>query len=155
MSIIQLKDYQGKPEEIRKLSKELNTGNHQLDCSGISSLTSKELNALFSQIRPEWMTYQELNKFINMDTLEDGFKMQIQNYIQYWRAPKPPISPWLKVTGLGIIIAGIGILVLWGLKINHDSKRRIEKNSLTIDTIWKTVTNSSQINLLEGHLNQK
>ncbi len=45
--------------ELRKLSTRLNDGQSQLDCQGVSGLNENEMEALFSNIRPEWRIAQE------------------------------------------------------------------------------------------------
>ncbi|MCU0537523.1 MAG: phosphate/phosphite/phosphonate ABC transporter substrate-binding protein [Hydrococcus sp. Prado102] len=75
--------------ELRKVSARLNNG-EKLDCSGVYGLTTRQLKALFSQIRLEWRHQNELERFIDLDTLNNELYLVLVNFLDSLKQPSPP-----------------------------------------------------------------
>lgn len=52
-------------------------GNVILDCSGVESITSEQLEFIFAQIPDDW-DFTKLTEIINLDTLSENFANQLK-----------------------------------------------------------------------------
>ena len=143
---------------IRQASKKLGNSEEKLDCTSISSLTKKELKALFRHLPKEWRSPQgqELYKFIDLNTLNGDLKRCIIAYLT--TSSEPPLThssrnfaaSFIKKTKLSYLFFSIvalgGISFLSFRTIQYFSQPKLRARSLVIGTLW---TQQSQEKLAE------
>ena len=146
--MVSLSEYLSKGEAgLRDLSKILNSGEDTLDCTDVQALDDKELKALFSRIRPEWMTDEELSNFIEVNTIENELVAQIRKYlIEQERITRRREMLLRILIPLGIVaIPVIGLLVR---SYPYITKAKIQAKTITIGTLGSQEYQESVANYL-------
>ena len=153
-------------EEIRNASRLVNqlNGETKFDCTGVYGLNNEELNALFSGIREDWKECEELENFIDMETVDENLRLRFHDYLRNLNSPEPssppdqPIPPsspekprfqfkWI----VAIILASLGA-ILGARSLPYFLNPKLEADSVTIGTLWTPEAQSELSNYLEETL---
>ena len=153
--MIELKSVLEQPlNEISAVSRVLNSGAARLDCTNVYNLEPEQLNALFSHIRPEWRRWQELERFIALDTVHDDLRIVIREYLQNLDSnpiPEPtPKTSQARIASL-IVVGGLVSLGL-GLSLPYFLKPKLQADSLTIGTLYKVENQTKLADYLRQEL---
>jgi ABC-type phosphate/phosphonate transport system substrate-binding protein len=137
-NLIEIRSQGIKP--LKELSQRLDDRTSILNCNGVTELEARELKALFSCVRKEWLDFQEFSNFIDINTLESNSQLS-RDFIAY--ADKEVVrrdSSWLKknkIVVFSIAVTIIGLPILTYL---------LQKPPILIP---KAVTNSPSVSTLE------
>ena len=88
--------------ELKNLSKRLNAQTSTLDCKEVRELEASEMKALFSNIRPEWRRQQELDNFIDTDSIDDLLWADFNKYLDQ---PVRSINSENSLVPIGVIVS--------------------------------------------------
>jgi len=125
---------------MKQVSREINAsdGRIKLDCSDVFELEERKLRALFSRIRREWKTPEELHRIFVMNSMPEGLLIQIVRFLEDER-PSRRGNRWPEIIEkckwifppIALAIVGVGIF-----SSPYFSKAKIDAKTLTIGTLW-------------------
>lgn len=138
---------------IKELSQRLDDRTSTLNCNGVTELEAKELKALFSCIRTEWLTSQEFSNFIDVDDRKTVSDSLLGGFIDYAdKEIKRRNSSWIEknkpvlfiYTLIAIAVGGVTVLTFSLQKqpalvpqvvTNSPNIPTLETNNLTIGVL--------------------